>query len=110
MLYLHFSETPEFLKHASKLIGEDEIAHVQLFLCGEPTRGEIIPGSGGIRKLRWKLRGGGKRGGTRILYYYAGSRGRIYLLDIYSKNEKIDVTAEEISRFRNIVKKWLQKG
>ena len=97
MLYLHFTETPTFIKRASKILGEDEIENLQLYLNENPAAGEVIRSSGGIRKMRWSASGRGKRGGSRVIYYFALSHGRILLLDIYSKNEKSDLSRSEIS-------------
>jgi hypothetical protein len=60
---------------------------LQWSLMGRPQQGDLIRGSGGIRKMRWKLRGQGKQGGLRVIYYWADSRGYIYMINIYAKNE-----------------------
>ena len=70
MEYFGFTETDKFRVKAVKLIGEDEIAEVQILLCGHPQDGEVIRASGGIRKLRWSASGHGKRGGARVIYYF----------------------------------------
>lgn len=75
----------------SKLIGsyleDEEYAAFQWELALHPERGDLIPGSGGLRKIRWAAKGKGKRAGTRIIYYYKNIEGKIWLLTIYAKNE-----------------------
>jgi mRNA-degrading endonuclease RelE of RelBE toxin-antitoxin system len=86
-LPLTFEEDPVFTKKALRLIGDDGIFAIQMFLYDRPDAGEIIPGSGGCRKLRWAAKGHGKRGGSRVIYYWITEDNRILLLDIYAKNE-----------------------
>ena len=96
MKLLRFSVTFEFLDIALQLIGEEGITKLELHLCGNPTQGKVIRGSGGIRKLRWASKDRGKRGGYRVIYYFVGADDRILLLDIYSKSQKNDLTKDEI--------------
>lgn len=109
MLYLQFTETPRFIQQASKILGENEIERLQIFLIKNPDKGVVIQNSGGIRKLRWASSGHGKRGGSRIIYYFAVSHGRILLLDMYSKNEKSDLSKPEIAELRSKLESWLKK-
>ena len=96
MEYFGFTETERFVKRAEKLLGAEMVSELQLYLCEFAADGVIIPASGGIRKLRWAASGRGKRGGARIIYYFANAAGRIFLLDIYAKNEKENLTADEL--------------
>jgi mRNA-degrading endonuclease RelE of RelBE toxin-antitoxin system len=107
MEYFDFTETIEFERKALKLIGDDEISELQLYLCQFPEQGAVIPNSNGLRELRWASSGRGKRGGARINYYFAVGRGRILLLDIYAKNEKEDLTFEELKILKDIMEAWL---
>lgn len=109
MEYLGFTETDKFRIKAVRLIGEDEIAEVQVLLCGHPLDGAVIPTSGNIRKLRWSASGHGKRGGARIIYYFALSEDRIILLDIYAKNKKGDLSRDELRDLRTTVDEWLKQ-
>jgi mRNA-degrading endonuclease RelE of RelBE toxin-antitoxin system len=109
MIYFTFTETEKFVSQAVKILGEESINELQLFLCEYPDDGDIIKGSNGIRKMRWAASGRGKRGGARIIYYYAVSNERILLLDIYPKNEKSDLTAKELKNLRNVVQVWLEQ-
>jgi hypothetical protein len=65
--------------------------------------GAVIPGSGGLRKVRWSLAGTGKRGGLRVIYYWAVAQDRILMLLIYSKNERDDLSAEQVRTLRRVV-------
>ncbi len=109
MEYFDFTETLKFERKAVKLIGNDEIGELQLYLCQFPERGAVISDSNGIRKLRWSSSGRGKRGGARVIYYFSLGRGQILLLDIYAKNEKDDLTFEELKILKNIVQEWLER-
>jgi hypothetical protein len=108
MEYLGFTESQRFLKNATRLFGEDGIAELEQYLSLQPERGEVIRGSGGIRKLRWSSSGRGKRGGSRIIYFFADVYGRIYLLDAYAKNEKEDLSANKIKDLSRLVRDWLR--
>lgn len=108
MEYLGFTESHRFLRNATRLIGEDGIAEVEQYLSFRPDSGTVISGAGGIRKLRWSSSGRGKRGGSRIIYFFADVHGRIYLLDAYAKNEKKDLSATEIKKLRHLVVEWLE--
>ncbi len=61
-------ETAEFLKHAARLMSDSEREKLVVFLGGNPEAGEVMPGTGGVRKIRWAREGMGKRGGTRVIY------------------------------------------
>ena len=81
--------------------GEYEV--LQRYLIDEPDRGDIIKGSGGIRKLRWKVTGRGKRGGARVIYYWAVRRDTILMLTVYSKSERDDLAADELKVMERVV-------
>ena len=71
-----------------------------------PKSGDVIHGTGGIRKLRWQAKGKGKRSGVRIIYYYLDNKKRFYLLTLYAKNEVIDLTANEKKLLKQLVDNW----
>jgi hypothetical protein len=75
-------------------------------LIEHPDDGDIIPGAGGIRKIRWGAKGRGKRGGVRIIYYWRTVCGHIYLLSIYGKNEASDLTQKEKNYLKKLVEAW----
>ena len=107
MDYFAFTETQRFVKRAENLLGAEIISELQLYLCKHAGDGVIIPASSGIRKLRWAASGRGKRGGARIIYYFADIAGRILLLDIYAKNEKENLAAKDLRELNNAVDFWL---
>lgn len=108
MKYLGFTETSRFVRRVQSRLGDDELARLQWYLCQHPDDGDIIPGAQGLRKLRWLASGRGKRGGARVIYYWAVSNERILLLDIYTKNEKSDLSRTEIGNLRQDVERWLE--
>lgn len=95
-------QLPKFKAEATELIGMDGIEMLAGYLIDHPDAGDVIPGSGGVRKLRWAAKGKGKRGGARIIYLYAVVAARIYLMRCYAKNVKTDLTADEKKQVRQI--------
>ena len=95
-------QLPKFKAEATELIGTDGIAAVAVYLADHPDAGDVIPGSGGARKLRWAAKGKGRRGGARIIYLYAVVDARIYLMRCYAKNVKTNLTADEKKQLRQI--------
>lgn len=96
-------ETPVFTKRVLKILSEEEYRQFQTDLISNPEAGNIIQGSGGIRKIRWSGSGRGKRGGSRILYYWFDSHGLLLMLFIFNKNDKDDLSKEQIKTLRTIV-------
>ncbi|MFH1117671.1 MAG: type II toxin-antitoxin system RelE/ParE family toxin [Pseudomonadota bacterium] len=99
-----FVETPTFVKQALEYLPDDELRQVQAALIAGPRAGDPIRGAGGVRKLRWKGAGRGKRGGVRIIYYRHAAGSRIYLLLMYPKNVQDDLTQDQIATLRKLVK------
>ena len=85
-------------------LDEDSYQELQISLIERPDQGDIIPGGGGIRKLRFAAQGKGKRGGVRVIYYWVTKAGQIYMLHIYPKSQKDDLTDAEVAELRSIVK------
>ena len=100
---MRFIETRLFTRQVTALLDDASYALLQHALLQDQTLGDIIPGSGGIRKLRWAAKGHGKSGGARVIYYWAASKETILMLDAYPKNVKADLTQEEIKKLRRIV-------
>lgn len=96
-------ETGEFLKHAKALMSDEDRAELVAFAGANPQEGEIIPETGGVRKLRWALQGTGKRGGARVIYYYHSERLPLFLLTAYEKNRKANLSKAE----RNAMKRMI---
>ena len=83
-----FVETKLFTRLFDEMFSDDaELSKLQDFLGKNPEVGDIIPGSGGVRKMRWAAPGRGKRGGVRVIYYLRSRQGQIWLLTLYSKSE-----------------------
>ena len=95
-------QLPKFKTEATELIGADGMEAVAVYLIDHPDAGDVIPGAGGARKLRWAAKGKGKRGGARIVYLYLVVAERIYLLRCYAKNVRTDLTADEKKELRQI--------
>jgi mRNA-degrading endonuclease RelE of RelBE toxin-antitoxin system len=87
---------------------DDEYRKIQLALVLRPEAGKIIPGSGGLRKIRWKSSGSGKRGGLRLIYFWDVQEDRIYMLLIYKKSKQEDLTPSQLKILRNLVKEFLK--
>lgn len=98
-----FIETPVFTADVKALLPDESYAELQLELAARPGAGDLIPGTGGLRKIRWRLPGQGKRGGARVIYYWRASESQILLLAIYGKGTKDDLTADEKKQMRRMV-------
>jgi mRNA-degrading endonuclease RelE of RelBE toxin-antitoxin system len=98
-------ETPIFTKRIQELISDEEYRLMPARLVNIPDKGKIIPGSGGPRKLRWSAGGHGKRGGSRVIYYWFVSKDTILLLYAYPKNEQDDLTADQLKQLKKIIEK-----
>lgn len=93
------AETARFIEQSARLMTEAEIAGLKMALAIDPEAGVLIPGTGGMRKLRWGLAGRGKRGGARVIYYFADRDMPLYLMGAYAKNERADLTMWEKREF-----------
>jgi hypothetical protein len=99
-----FIEDEKFARAVDRLLTEDERFELMIWLTAAPEAGDVIPASGGCRKLRFAAKGKGSRGGARVIYFYRSMAGQILLLEIYAKNEKEDLSAEEIKKLKSKVK------
>jgi mRNA-degrading endonuclease RelE of RelBE toxin-antitoxin system len=86
-----FIEASIFTRLLPKYLSDDEYRAFQWHLMAYPDAGDVVRGSGGVRKIRWAEKGKGKRGGVRIIYYWKKSADEIWLLTTYSKNEKATI-------------------
>lgn len=81
-----------------------ERAELVAYLAYNPTAGDVIPGAGGVRKLRWALEGRGKRGGARVIYFYHDMQMPLYLMTVYAKNERENVSQAEINTLQKVAR------
>lgn len=105
-----FFETPTFTRQITVLMADDEYAEFQAELVERPKMGARIPGSGGLRKVRIAAKGHGKRGGARIIYYWAVSGSRIFMLLAYAKKEQETLSKDQLRILRTLVKKEFEDG
>ena len=99
-------ETSVFTRRIKELMSDDEYKDLQEALVSRPDMGAIIQGTGGLRKVRWKLEGKGKSGGVRATYYWMTEDEQIYMLYVYPKNEQENLTAEQKKVLKLIVERW----
>lgn len=96
-------ETSIFTRQVQTLLSDEEYRELQAVLIERPNLGNIIIGSGGLRKVRWTAKGRGKRGGSRVIYYWAVSHDQLLMLLIYSKSKREDLTRDQLKILRRIV-------
>lgn len=89
------AEVPEYIRQAEKLLSATERQDVVSYLSAHPKSGDLIEGTGGIRKLRWGRGGRGKSGGVRVIYYYHSEMMPLYLLTLFAKNEQDNLSKAE---------------
>ena len=96
-------ETPFFLRKAAGLLAEEERLLLIAFVGANPETGDVIPESGGVRKVRWAARSRGKRGGFRVVYYFHSEAFPVFLLIVYSKSQKANLTKAERNELKTLV-------
>jgi len=96
-------ETPAFTHEAKSLLSEDERNDLILYLAENPEAGDVIEHTGGVRKVRWARKGGGKSGGYRVIYYYYAETIPLFALLIYPKNQKDSLTMGEKNGLKKFV-------
>lgn len=96
-------ETPFFVRKATALLDDEERSGLIVFLGMNPEAGDVVPESGGVRKVRWATQGKGKRGGVRIIYYFHSEAFPLFLLTVYSKNQKANLSKAERNEFKKLV-------
>lgn len=101
---MEFIETPTFTRLLTALLSDDEYLGLQNVLLDDPSRGSLIKGGGGIRKLRHALTGRGKSGGIRVIYYWIRDDQQIFMLLVCPKSKKDDLTDRETAMLRELVK------
>ena len=101
---VEFIEASGFSSIREDHFDDSQFHMLQLYLLDRPDAGDIIKGSGGVRKLRWGLQGSGKRSGVRVIYYWITKNQQILFLTAYAKNEASDLSRDAIKAMREIVK------
>lgn len=99
-----FLETPVFTRQIKDLVDDDDYRLLQARMIANPAVGDLIPRSGGLRKVRLGVEGRGKRGGARVIYYWVTAKSQIYMLLAYAKNVQDDLTEEQLRMLRALVK------
>ncbi|MCG7867365.1 MAG: type II toxin-antitoxin system RelE/ParE family toxin [Candidatus Thiodiazotropha taylori] len=99
-------ETSVFTKLIKELLEDDEYRELQEALVNRPDLGDLIKGSGGIRKVRWNLKGTGKSGGVRVIYYWVVDDHHIRMLYVYPKGKQANLTKEQVAQLKAIVERW----
>lgn len=107
---MEFIETPLFTKLINELLPDDSYRLLQDDMAKNPQAGDLIPGGGGIRKLRFALPGRGKRGGARLIYYWQTSKHKTYMLLAYTKAKKENLEPEQTALLKALVKELERHG
>ena len=101
-------ETPIFTAAIRALLPDEEYRALQSALLLRPEQGAIIPGSGGLRKIRWAGRSRGKRGGIRVIYFWYVSDDAFYMLFAYAKGTQADLTPAQVKLLRGVVREEME--
>jgi hypothetical protein len=96
-------ETPEFLSGAKRVLTESERIDLIDFLAQNPMAGDVMQGTGGARKLRWAAKGKGKSGGARVITFYSGAELPVFLMAIFGKGERANISKSERNELRQIL-------
>lgn len=108
---LHFIHIPDFDECLVDIpMSDEELRDVQRTLQSDPEAGDAIPGTGGVRKLRAAVKGKGKRGGARVLYFYVIKRQTVYLLLAYDKSETDDISEDGKRMLRQLATRLSAEG
>lgn len=104
---MEFIEAPLFTQVLPNFLTDDDYRELQQHLSRDPEAGDVIPGTGGFRKLRWAdtRRGKGKRGGLRVIYYYLVSDSQIWLMTVYDKDTAMDLSPTEKRMLKAAIEK-----
>ncbi len=97
-------ETATFIRQSEQLLSPEEDAALKFSLGMDPEAGDLIPNTGGARKLRWAVGSQGKRGGVRVVYYFGGDDMPLIMFAVYKKGRKDDLTEKEKSELKTVIK------
>lgn len=95
-------ETPSFLRDARRLMDDEERREIVAFLARNPGAGDLLPGTGGIRKVRFARDGSGKSGGYRVVYFFHSQKIPLFALNIFTKNEKANISPAERNALKEL--------
>lgn len=101
---MRFIETPVFTQALRRHLDDQPYRALQVSLGLRPKQGALIQGGGGARKLRWRATGRGKRGGLRVIYYWAAEEMSFYMLYLYAKNEQGDLSAAQVRQLARLIR------
>ena len=107
------AEVPEYIRRAARLLSQSERDELVEYVAANPRAGDLIPGTGGVRKLRWARSGRGKSGGARVIYYFHSEVLPLYLLTVFGKGEKADLSQaerNELAKLVQILKATVREG
>jgi hypothetical protein len=107
------AEMPEYIRRSAKLLSESERNDVIDHVAANPKAGDLIQGTGGVRKLRWARSGRGKSGGVRVIYYFHSDVLPLYLLTVFGKGEKADLSQaerNELAKLVQVLKGYAKEG
>ena len=103
MVLITVGEMPEYVRRATKLLSESERSELIDHVAANPRAGDLVHGTGGVRKLRWARGGRGKSGGLRVIYYFHSEALPLYLLTMFGKGEKADLSQVERNELAKLV-------
>jgi hypothetical protein len=105
---LTVAEVPEYIRRSEKLLSDGERRDVVNYLAAHPKAGDLMEGTGGVRKLRWGRGGQGKSGGVRVIYYFHSEAMPLYLLTLFAKNERANISKAERNDLAGLVEILVQ--
>ena len=95
-------ETPSFLRDSKRLLDDEEREALVYFLSSSPNAGVLVKGTGGIRKVRWMREDTGKSGGYRVIYFYHSAKIPLFILNVFAKNEKVNISQAEKNELKRL--------
>ena len=101
---MEFIETSLFTRLIYNYLDEDEYLGLQVYLLHHPESGKIVSGSGGVRKIRWAIKGKGKSGGIRVIYFWKVNDNEIWLLTVYGKSERESIPGHILKQIAEEIK------
>lgn len=101
-MYVTLVELPEYIRDADRLLDEESQDELKNFLSFNPQAGHIMQGTGGVRKLRWARKGSGKSGGVRVIYYFYNETMPLFLLNMFGKSEKANLSKGERNKMAKL--------